>query len=137
MKELTFQKMNVDKPREKKKLAHLADIDLPKVDGGLVTVLLGSDVFDLIVHMKVRTAPKDINPALHVRTKSSVEPQPCTYLVPRSNQITSLKFTFPIPIYTLTPTISGVVGTPNDLHTIMTESNTKEVGERYIRNWNE
>ena len=119
MKELTFQKMNVDKPREKKWL-HLADIDLPKVDGGLVTVLLGSDVFDLIVPMKVRTAPKDINPALHVRTKSSVEPQPCTYLVPRRNQITSLKFTFPTPIYTLTPTISGVVGTPNDLHTIMT-----------------
>ena len=50
--------MNVDMPREKKKGPHLADIDLPKVNGELVTVLLGSDVFDLIVPLEVRTGPK-------------------------------------------------------------------------------
>ena len=58
VKELNLPKMNVDMPGEKKKWPHLADIDLPKVNGELVTVLLGSDVFDLIVPLEVRTGPK-------------------------------------------------------------------------------
>ena len=50
--------MNVAMPREKKKWPHLADIKLPQVIGAQVAVLLGLDVFDLIVPLEVRTGPK-------------------------------------------------------------------------------
>lgn len=57
--------MNVDMARENKKWPHLADIDLPKVNGALVTVLLGSDVFDLIVPLQVCTSLKGTPCAFH------------------------------------------------------------------------
>ena len=58
VRELNLPKMNIDMPREKRKWPHIADLNLPKVDGGLATVLLGADVLDLIVPLEVQTGPK-------------------------------------------------------------------------------
>jgi hypothetical protein len=45
-------------PKEKTRWPHLADLPLPPIDGNRVTVLLGADVFDLIVPLEVGTGPK-------------------------------------------------------------------------------
>ena len=58
VEKLNLPRMKLDMPKEKKKWHHLSDIDLPPVDGNLVTVLLGADVFDLIVPLEVRYGPK-------------------------------------------------------------------------------
>ena len=50
--------MKLDMPKEKKKWPHLADIDLPPIDGDRVAVLLGADVFDLIISLEVRSGPQ-------------------------------------------------------------------------------
>ena len=50
--------MDIDMPRKKDKWLHLTDLNLPKVDGGLATVLLVEDVLDLIVPLEVQTSPK-------------------------------------------------------------------------------
>ena len=44
--------------KEKTRWPHLADLPLPPIDGNRVTVLLGADVFDLIVPLEVGTGPK-------------------------------------------------------------------------------
>ena len=58
VRDLNLPKMDIDMPREKTKWPHYADINLPKVDGGLATLLLGADVFDLIVPLEVQPGPK-------------------------------------------------------------------------------
>jgi hypothetical protein len=55
---LNLPKVKVDMPKEKTRWPHLVDLPLPPIDGNRVTVLLGADVFDLIVPLEVRTGPK-------------------------------------------------------------------------------
>ena len=58
VRDLNLPKMDIDMPREKIKWPHYADLNLSKVGRRLATVLLGADVFDLIVPLEVQTCPK-------------------------------------------------------------------------------
>ena len=62
MKDVNLPQMDIDIAREKTKWPHLADLNLPKVDGGLATVLLGADVFDLIVPFTSSDRPQRHSP---------------------------------------------------------------------------
>ncbi|CAB4029064.1 Hypothetical predicted protein [Paramuricea clavata] len=53
----TVERLNLPKKRQDA-WPHLVDLPLPPIDGNCVTVLLGADVFDLIVPLEVRTGPK-------------------------------------------------------------------------------
>ena len=45
--------------KEKNRWPHLANLPLPPVKGVHITVLLGAEVFDLIVPLEIRTGPKE------------------------------------------------------------------------------
>ena len=59
VEKLNLPNVTVDMSKERKRWPHLADLDLPSTKGSEVTVLLGADVFDLIVPLEIRTGPKD------------------------------------------------------------------------------
>ncbi|CAB3982787.1 Hypothetical predicted protein [Paramuricea clavata] len=55
---LNLPKISIDMLKEKNRWPHLADFPLPPVKDVDITVLLGADVFDLIVPQEIRTGPK-------------------------------------------------------------------------------
>ncbi len=55
---LNLPKISIDMSKEKNRWPHLADLPLPPVKDVDITVLLGADVFDLIVPLEIRTSPK-------------------------------------------------------------------------------
>ena len=54
---LNLPNTKVDMSKEKSRWPHIADLPLPYIDASRVTVLLGADVFDLIVPQEIRTGP--------------------------------------------------------------------------------
>ena len=56
---LNLPKMSMDMSKEKNRWPHLANLPLPPVKGVDITVLLGAEVFDLIVPLEIRTGPKE------------------------------------------------------------------------------
>ena len=55
---LNLPKISIEMSKEKNRWPHLADLPLPPVKDVDITVLLGADVFDLIVPLEIRTGPK-------------------------------------------------------------------------------
>jgi hypothetical protein len=55
---LNLPKISIDMSKEKNRWPHLANLPPPPVKDVDITVLLGADVFDAIVPLKIRTGPK-------------------------------------------------------------------------------
>jgi hypothetical protein len=80
---LNLPKISMDMSKENNRWPHLANLPLPPVKGVDITVLLGAEVFDLIVPLEIRTGRKET--PIAVRTAALC--WTATYRLPGSSEI--------------------------------------------------